>query len=196
MVAPSDDQPLNRRAFFSRGLARAVERAASAIGAAVAPPRYERPPGALPEAAFVAACTRCGACESACPVQAIVPLPTGAGLAAGTPALDVATTACLMCADMPCAAACPTEALSVPETGWRGVHLARITVDADRCIAFRDVACGVCARVCPVGDDAIVLDARGRPVLQPGCTGCGQCIAACVTSPSSLAAAPPTRSEP
>jgi ferredoxin-type protein NapG len=191
----SDDETLGRRAFFTRGFGRALERAAEAFTARVAPERFQRPPGALPEVAFVAACTRCGACATACPVQAITLLPGGHGLVSGTPVLDVAVTACVMCPDMPCATACPTDALTVPESGWREIRLARLEVDAGRCIAHRDVACGVCARACPVGDAAIMIDARGRPQLQPGCTGCGQCISACVTSPSSLAASPPSRSD-
>ncbi|MBX9928232.1 MAG: 4Fe-4S dicluster domain-containing protein [Gemmatimonadaceae bacterium] len=59
-------------------------------------------------------------------------------------------------------------------------------VDAVRCLPFRDVACGVCARVCPVGEAALRLDERGRPVIGGACTACGQCIDACVTAPSSL----------
>ena len=43
--------------------------------------RYLRPPGALPEMAFLAACTRCGDCGKACPVLAIVKAPPEAALA-------------------------------------------------------------------------------------------------------------------
>jgi ferredoxin len=50
--------------------------------------RYVRPPGALPELAFLAACTRCGACAPACPVRAILTVPSAGGLAAGTPYLE------------------------------------------------------------------------------------------------------------
>lgn len=182
---------LDRRGFLTRGLARALGQATSLLLDELAPARYVRPPGALPEAAFVAACTRCGGCVPACPVQAIRLLGPEAGLARATPVLDVATTACAMCADMPCAAACPTEALSAPAEGWSGVTLARITLDETRCLPFRGVGCGVCARVCPVGEAALKLDAAGRPTFGPDCTGCGSCVTACVTSPSSLAASPP-----
>jgi len=38
-----------------------------------------------------------------------------------------------------------------------------------------------------VGARALVMDAGGRPVLRPeGCVGCGVCVTACVTTPSSL----------
>lgn len=176
----------DRRAFFLRGFARAVERAADLVGRRLVRGAHVRPPGALPEAGLIAACTRCGDCARACPVHAISLLPPDAGLAAGTPVLHPETTACIMCADMPCAAACPTDALDVPQDGWSSVRLAFARIDAERCIAHRDVTCGVCARVCPVGSEALALDARGRPVLGDACTGCGACVTACVTAPSSI----------
>jgi ferredoxin-type protein NapG len=181
---------VSRRAFFTTGLGRALEHAADALSQRIAPRAYVRPPGALPEAAFVGACTRCGDCVRACPAGAILTLDTSAGLATGTPVLEPAITACVMCAEMPCATACPTEALTVPADGWRAVRLAELAIDAERCIAYRDVSCGVCARACPVGEAAIGLDARGRPRLAAGCTGCGICISACVTTPSSIHALP------
>ena len=182
------DNPLNRRSFFSQGLRRVLGHAMDTVSDRVASSAYIRPPGALPEAAFLAACTRCGECERVCPVHAIRPLSTGTGLAAGTPALDVNITACVMCTDMPCARSCPTDALEVPLDLWRGTRIAKIDIDEDRCIAFRDVDCGVCVRACPAGSAALTLDATGRPVLGPACTGCGTCISACVTSPSSISA--------
>ncbi len=187
---PIQAKTVNRRGFFTQGLQRALREAVGALGERVAPPLYQRPPGALPEPAFVAACTRCGACGEACPVHAIVNLPPSAGLASGTPSLDVATQACIMCETMPCAAACPTPALEVPSWGWLDVRMAMLTVDESRCITWRDVECGICVRVCPVGADALKLDDRGRPVVGAACTGCGQCIGACVTTPSSLLATP------
>ncbi len=182
---------LDRRGFLTRGLARALGQATTMLLDELAPVRHVRPPGALPEAAFVAACTRCDACVQACPVQAIQLLGPEAGMARGTPMLDLATTACVMCVDMPCAAACPTDALAVPTDGWKDVRLAAISLDETRCLPFHGVGCGVCARVCPVGETALTLDEAGRPVFGPDCTGCGSCVTACVTSPSSLAASPP-----
>ncbi len=181
--------PLDRRGFFTQGFRRAMQELVGRVER-VAPAQHMRPPGALPEAAFIAACTRCGDCITACPVSAIHALPPSAGLAAGTPALAVATQACIMCEDMPCAKSCPTPALEVPPWGWRDVRMAEVEVDTSRCITWRDVECGICARVCPVGEDALKLDERGRPVIGAACTGCGQCITACVTTPSSLLARP------
>ncbi len=186
----TDPGPLDRRAFFSQGLTRALREIVGAVEQKVVHAQYVRPPGALPEAAFLAACTRCGACADVCPVHAIAKLPSSAGLAAGTPTLDVAAMACIMCETMPCAAACPTPALEVPAWGWRDAKMAQVVIDESRCITYRDVECGICARVCPVGDDALKMDDRGRPVIGAACTGCGQCLNACVTTPSSLRAQP------
>jgi ferredoxin-type protein NapG len=91
-----------------------------------------------------------------------------------------------MCTEMPCAAACPTDALTRPADGWTSARIALLEIDTVRCIAHRDVACGICARACPVGEGALTTDARGHPVIGAGCTGCGVCISACVTTPSSI----------
>jgi ferredoxin len=153
----------------------------------MAPRRYFRPPGAAPEIAFLASCTRCGDCIDVCPVHAIVKAPTGAGLAAGTPVIEPTLQACVVCADMPCAAACETGAPVVPDDGWARVKMGRLTLDTERCITFQGVPCGVCARACPVGERALATDMAGHPVLKAeGCVGCGVCVTACVTNPSSL----------
>jgi ferredoxin-type protein NapG len=185
-----NEGPVDRRGFFTQGLQRALREVVDAFGERVAPSRYIRPPGALPEPAFLGACTRCDKCADACPVHAITKLAPSHGLAAGTPVLEVATTACIMCETMPCALACPTAALEVPPWGWRDAKIAVVAIDTARCITYRDVECGICARVCPVGEDALKMDEKGRPQLGDACTGCGRCISACVTAPSSISAAP------
>ncbi len=153
----------------------------------VAPRRYFRPPGAAPEMAFLASCTRCGDCIDVCPVHAIIKAPADAGLAAGTPIVDPAIQACVVCQDMPCANACETGALVPPADGWASVHMGLLELDPERCITFHGVSCGVCARACPVGERALAMDAAGHPVLRPeACVGCGVCVTACVTAPSSL----------
>lgn len=177
----------DRRSFFRTTVGRVMNEVARHAERRVVQTRYMRPPGALGELAFLTACTRCGDCIDPCPVKAIVKVPTSGGLAAGTPMINPRLQACIVCDDMPCAAACPTEALSVPETGWRGVHMATLELNSDRCIAFDGTECGVCAEACPVGEAALGLDDAGRPVIRAeGCVGCGVCVRACVTSPSSL----------
>jgi MauM/NapG family ferredoxin protein len=177
----------DRRKFLRATLGRAVEAAERRTEKRVVPQRYFRPPGALQEVAFIAACTRCNDCIEVCPPRAIFNAPTGAGLAAGTPVIDPATQPCTVCPDMPCANVCPTDALTTPEQYWDGYKLAELELVPERCIVFNDVECGVCARVCPVGEHAIGLDSAGRPVIRAeGCVGCGVCVRACVTTPPSL----------
>ncbi|MEO8295819.1 MAG: 4Fe-4S dicluster domain-containing protein [Gemmatimonadota bacterium] len=165
--------------WFDRMLASAEER--------VVVRKYFRPPGALPEVGFLAACTRCGDCISVCPVRAIIKVSSDGGFAAGTPYIDPSMQACVVCPDMPCARACPTEALTVPPDLWSGLSMGTLELDPRRCITFEGTECGVCARACPVGSAAIAMDDGGHPVLRmEGCVGCGVCVRACVTHPSSL----------
>lgn len=185
------DSPLDRRGFFSVGLRRVLGKAIEAVEHKVAPGLYVRPPGALSEPAFLGACTRCGECTIRCPAHAIAPLGPETGLASGTPVIRPELNACVMCLDMPCATHCPTDALTVPPDGWRHVKMARVTIDQDTCIAYEGQQCGVCAQVCPAGEEAIYLNEMGQPLLADRCTGCGTCIVACVTSPRSISATAP-----
>ena len=177
----------DRRSFFRSTIGRLAQEVGKRAEARVVQQRYLRPPGALDEVAFLAACTRCGECTDVCPVHAIIKVPTSGGLAAGTPMINASVQACIACEDMPCAAVCPTEALAVPENVWEGYRMAGLELDPDRCIAFYGSECGVCVRSCPVGEKAMTLDDGGRPVIKfEGCVGCGSCVRSCVSSPSSL----------
>lgn len=177
----------DRRGFFRETVGRLAEEVTRRTERRVVQQRYVRPPGAIDEVAFLAACTRCGACMDVCPPHAIVPAPPSAGFAAGTPVIDARVQPCTICPDMPCAEACPTDALLVPERGWSGYRMAVLELEPERCIAFHGVECGVCARACPVGEEALALDDQGRPVIKAeGCVSCGVCVQACVTAPSSL----------
>jgi MauM/NapG family ferredoxin protein len=152
----------------------------------VAPERYIRPPGALPEVAFLAACTRCGECVKVCPPFAIRKAPADSGLQAGTPYIDPAIQGCTVCETMPCAAACPTEALTLPKDGWAGYRLAALELVPERCVTFSGTPCRACVDACPVGERALSSDEDGHPVLKAeGCVGCGVCVRACITTPSS-----------
>lgn len=180
----------NRRTFFRDAFGRLAREVARRAADRVVLRRWFRPPGAAPEIAFLASCTRCGACVDVCPAHAIRRAPANAGLAAGTPILEPSIQACVVCVDIPCARACPTSALVLPPDGWDGVHLGVLSLDVDRCITFHGASCGVCARSCPVGERALAMDRGGHPVLKPeGCVGCGVCVTACVTMPSSLSLA-------
>ena len=149
--------------------------------------RFVRPPGAIAEVAFLAACTRCNACVEACPPRAIRTAATGEGFAAGTPHLEVELQPCIACPEMPCATACPTGALVVPERKWAGYKLHVLELVPERCVTFSGVTCRACADSCPVGPAALAMDGDGHPVIKAeGCVGCGVCVRACITSPSSF----------
>ena len=181
----------DRRSFLRRAFGGALDHVARATEERLVQRRYVRPPGALPEIAFLAACTRCGKCAEVCPPSAIRYAGTDGGLAAGTPYLEPDQVACVACADMPCAASCPTDALLVPEGGWAGLRLGQVTFHPDRCITFRGEACAICVQACPVGPLALELDSEGRPVLKlEGCVACGVCVRECPTIPSSFTFTP------
>jgi ferredoxin-type protein NapG len=181
------DREGDRRDFFRTTLGRLAREMAERTERRVVVQRYFRPPGAVDEVTFLSLCTRCEICVEVCPAHAIVKAPSAAGLAAATPMLDPARQPCVVCTDMPCAAACPTGALEVPARKWEGYRLGWLELVPERCIAFQGVQCGACARVCPLGERALGLDPEGRPVLKAeGCVGCGVCVRACVTTPPSL----------
>jgi MauM/NapG family ferredoxin protein len=179
--------PGNRREFFRQSFGQWAERMLERTEERIVQRKYFRPPGALPEVGFLAACTRCGACETVCPPHAILPLPPSAGLAAGTPAIDPKIQPCIACTDMPCVKACPTDALTPPPGGWQGHRMGSLEFFPERCVTYQGTPCRVCADACPVGERALTVDERGHPVIRhEGCVGCGVCVRECITSPSSF----------
>ena len=121
-LSPVRFNDANRRDFFRQGFDEWGKRLLEQTEDRIIQQKYFRPPGALPEMAFLATCTRCGACEPVCPPHAIQPVPTSGGLAAGTPSLDPRSQPCIVCLDMPCVKACPTGALTLPRIPMAGIH--------------------------------------------------------------------------
>jgi len=183
----------SRRDFFGRvgrGLVGEVVQTAGALRQGVVravlvenePPETERlwlrPPGALPEASFLEACTRCTDCQQACPYDSIRRLGPEFGAAAETPAIIASESPCYLCRDMPCIAACEPRAL-LPVMR-HDVRMGRAVVDLDRCYLSRKQPCDYCVVRCPIGDVAIRFDADGLPeVVEDRCTGCGVCAYLC-----------------
>ena len=167
-----------------------------------------RPPGAVSEKDFLAKCTKCGLCVTACPYQALILARPGDERPIGTPYFAMRENPCRMCRDIPCTIACPTGALDsslVSATDEQGgmmlnINRARIglaVIDRETCIAYWGIQCDACYRSCPVIDKAITVEytknertakhALLAPVVHNShCTGCGICEHACVTKKASI----------
>jgi ferredoxin-type protein NapG len=137
-----------------------------------------RPPGALPETEFLSTCTRCTACQEACPYQSIRRLGPEMGLVAGTPAIIPDESPCYLCEDFPCVAACEPKALVA--VARINVRMGLAVIAEARCYAAQGQPCDYCVVRCPLRSTAIRFDDRGIPVIQEsGCTGCGVCAYLC-----------------
>jgi ferredoxin-type protein NapF len=167
-----------------------------------------RPPGALPEKEFLAACTRCAECMKVCPTNALQPALFETGLEGIwtpllVPSVGPCAEKCTACGDV-----CPTHAIR-PFT-WQDkrykIKMGLANVNQSTCVAWnggRD--CVVCAEVCPYSavvfrdkwDDGLPKDPT-RPITDPGnkgrikrvptvdeklCTGCGLCEYHCPVLP-------------
>ena len=96
-----------------------------------------RPPGALDERSFLAACIKCGQCVQVCPVQAIVLADMNEGLGTGVPFIEPRKQARdFSCDALSCVLACPTGALSHDLSAKEEVEagLARLA-RPERCLA-------------------------------------------------------------
>ena len=170
-------------------------------------PTVLRPPGAVPEADFLAKCTKCGLCAEACPFRALLLAAPGDERPVGTPYFNMRENPCRMCRDIPCTVACPTGALDAELVSERDAHgkaalsiertrIGLAVIDRETCIAYWGIQCDACYRACPVIDKAITVEyvrnertgkhAILAPVVHSNhCTGCGLCERACVTKKAS-----------
>ncbi|WP_421701896.1 ferredoxin-type protein NapG [Aliiroseovarius sp.] len=164
-----------------------------ATDARALPAQAIRPPGALPEEDFLAACIRCGLCVRDCPYDTLKLAELGLdGPATGTPFFTARDIPCEMCDDIPCVVACPTGALDHDLTDIDEADMGlAVLIDEERCLNALGLRCDVCYRVCPVIDKAITLElshnqrsgahAIFMPVVHSdACTGCGKCEKSCV----------------
>lgn len=168
-----------------------------------------RPPAAIEENDFIAACIKCGSCVQACPYDTLILAKPEVDIPIGTPYFIPRIIPCYMCVDVPCVPACPTNALDIskliPESkeelpenmDINRSDMGLAVIDEKSCIAFWGIQCDACYRVCPLIGEAITLDyernertgkhAFLKPVVNPDvCTGCGMCEHACVTEKASI----------
>ena len=161
-----------------------------------------RPPGALAEPDFLAACVRCGLCVQDCPYHTLTLASAWDGAAIGTPSFAARAVPCEMCDTLPCVKACPTGAL---DPGLTDVTKAKmgvaVLVDHESCLNWQGLRCDVCYRVCPLIDSAITLEeshnqrtgkhARFLPTVHHDvCTGCGKCEKSCVLEDAAIKVLP------
>ena len=150
-----------------------------------------RPPGALPEKDFNAACIKCGQCVRDCPYDTLELAKTGQSIPIGTPYFTPRKIPCYMCKDIPCVKACPTGALSPELTNIDDSRMGLAVIDMETCISDLGLRCEICHRVCPVQNSAITIEHHPRntskhamfiPLVHSSdCTGCGVCEEACPT---------------
>jgi ferredoxin-type protein NapG len=167
------------------------------------PAQALRPPGALAEDRFLAACTRCGLCVRDCPYDTLKLAAPGDPVPTGTPYFTARDIPCEMCEDIPCIKNCPTGALDPKLTDISDARMGLAAlVDHETCLNYLGLRCDVCYRVCPVIDKAITLDtihntrSDRHAMLLPTvhseyCTGCGVCEKACVLSEAAIKVLPP-----
>ena len=143
-------------------------------------PSLVRPPGALPEKAFLSRCIKCGQCMRICPTNVIQPAGMQGGLEGlWTPVLNfrIGTSGCQFNC-IACGNLCPTAAIrpiSIDERLGRKryaeqgpIKIGTAFVDRGRCLPWAmDRPCIVCQENCPVSPKAI----RTRDVFNTIDTG-------------------------
>lgn len=174
-------------------------RGSASVGGAdsVVDPPFIRPPGSIPENAFMKACVGCGECMKTCPTNTLQP----AGLAAGfsglySPALiprrGPCDTTCNACGQV-----CPTGAIRpVPLQEKRYAKIGTAYILRHKCLAWESgKACLVCDEVCPYGAVSLQhvsgIEVSVPVVDEQRCNGCGFCEHYCPVAPGAAVVVEP-----
>jgi NAD-dependent dihydropyrimidine dehydrogenase PreA subunit len=223
---PTLETPLGRRGFLSLAAGSAAA-LVGGIGAAVgtralAPPEYPRrynefglvgvralgappapapvrPPGSVPEAAFLDMCIRCGECFKVCPNNVLQPVGFGHGPENLWTPHVVANWAGCEASCNACGQVCPTGAIrAIPIEEKRVARMGLAIVNTNTCLPLVGRgACQLCVDECvaagyraieqrlvgtQVGDDGTPIEGSGflvPVVLADKCVGCGLCQFRC-----------------
>jgi ferredoxin len=205
---PNPHPPSSRRGFLGVGLGLFGGFAGGAmLGTFFGFPRRAegkarhpvRPPGAVPEEAFLELCTRCGACFQTCPNNVLQPMPVNSGyLNLWTPAVNADWAGCDSSCNN-CGQVCPTGAIRpLPLAEKRVAHMGLAIVNEKTCLPYAGVEeCRLCFEECEAAEYHAIefmrvgteVDPFGQPiegtgllapvVLPEKCVGCGLCQSRC-----------------
>jgi len=201
---PLREVPLSRRGFILGVLGGGVAAAGTAgfFGAGLKDPSRPlpvRPPGSVPEQAFLQMCIRCGECFKACPNDVLQPMGFRQGLEGlWSPEVVADWSGCDSGCNN-CGQVCPTGAIrALPLAEKRVARMGLAVVDQATCLPFAGKEeCRLCVDECnAAGYRAIEFvrvrsetDASGAPVPGSGfqapvvvpdlCVGCGLCQMRC-----------------
>ena len=145
--------------------------------------RWLRPPGAIPEEDFLAACIRCGACVRICMTHTLQASGMETGLIRwGTPIPNMRFAGCEQQCNL-CGKVCPTGAIrNLPLKERQHAKMGTAVLFRERCVAWaRDRLCLLCDEACPY--NAVVfknVEGHKRPFVDESrCNGCGICETVC-----------------
>jgi len=142
-----------------------------------------RPPGAIPETQFLAACIRCGECMKSCLTNTLQPSLWESGLEGlWTPRMELRLAPCEQDCNV-CGKVCPTQAIrSLDLEEKRHAKVGTAVLRKEQCLVWsQNKLCLICDEICPY--NAIVfrpVEGYRRPVVVASkCNGCGYCEQKC-----------------
>ena len=159
-----------------------------------------RPPGSVPEEAFLRMCVRCGQCLQACPNDVLQPSSFEGGLdRLWTPQVVANWSGCEPSCNN-CGQVCPTGAIrALPLEEKRVARMGLAVVDEKACLPYAGQGdCQLCVDECTVAGYRAIefirvgteIDSEGRPIAESGflapvvlperCVGCGLCQVRCL----------------
>ena len=162
-----------------------------------------RPPGTLPEKAFLKTCVRCGECMKICPTNAIHPVGIEVGfLSLWTPKMNYLVGYCEIYCNL-CGQICPTGAIEPfslkKRMGVGPIKIGTAFHDRNMCLPYAfDKPCLKCEEYCPVSPKAIIIRTKTitgdsersqvdvPQVIPERCIGCGSCVNACPVKGSAV----------